>query len=88
MAARQHESLDRLEEEVVIVDLRFEVGRVDGQRALARVAISATAARYSSRFDRMLRVPVVSSLLFIPLRAHALARYLVEFRASRKPSRS
>src|SRR5512141_1317815 len=51
----------------------------------ARFAISATAARYSSRFDRMLRGPVTSSLLFIrfldPL-AHAPVRYsdLVKFR--------
>ena len=47
---------------------------------LARVAISAIAIRYSSRFERMLRVSVWSSRCSIPLPdrpAHALVRSVV-----------
>src|SRR5512134_3445197 len=60
---------------------------MDSERR-ARVVISATAARYSSRFDRMLRVPVVSGPCSITIpyhTSHALVRYpdLVEFRAVR-----
>jgi hypothetical protein len=87
MAAREHEPLDGFEEQVVVVDLRFEVGGVDRERAVgARRDLRDGGTVFLKIRQDAARVPVEGpACVSIPLPdrpAHALVRYsdLVELR--------